>query len=127
MGGIGGSIESITLAGRIFSVTADTKTIIQLGGFQNTVESNSDGTVRIIKIRVPMSLSGIVVQIDSLRGDNEYLQGLSNSTDFFPISLILPSGEIRQGVAQLIGELSENVDTATMTINLMGPGTLTSQ
>ena len=124
---VGGSIESITLSGRQFAVAADAEVNRKLGGFENEVQANGDGSARVIKTRVPLALDGVVVVVDDARGDAEYLQTLANRADFFPIAITYASGITYQGVAQLVGEAPVSSQNATATLSLMGPGKLTKQ
>ncbi len=89
---VGGSLESITLAGREFSIAADAEANRKIGGFENEVMANGDGTARIIKTRVPLALDGVTVVIDDDKGDQEFLQGLADGNDFFVIALTYASG-----------------------------------
>ena len=123
----GGSIESLTLAGREFSVAADAESNRKLGGFENEVQANGDGTARIIKTRVPLSLDGITVSIDDDLGDQEFLQDLANGNDFFTLLITYASGASYQGSAQLVGEIPASSQNATQAVSLMGPGILTKQ
>lgn len=127
MPSVGGSIESVTLAGRLFPVAADAESQRKIGGFENEVQSNGDGSARIIKTRVPLSLDGLTVDTDDSRGDSEFLQGLSDRTDFFPIAITYASGEVYQGSAILVGETQTSSQNATTEVSLMGPGILTKQ
>ena len=127
MAAIGGSIESISLSGRNFSVAADAEAQRKLGGFENEVMANGDGTARLIKTRVPLSIAGLTVEVDDDRGDHEFLQSLANELDFFAISITYPSGVVYQGRAQLTGEMTVSNQSSVATINLMGPGELTKQ
>ena len=127
MTAIGGSIESVTLEGREFSVAADAEAQRKLGGWENEVAANGNGTARLIKTRVPLSLDGVVVNIDDSRGDHEYLQDLANRNDFFTIAISYASGITYQGTAQLVGETSSSSQNATAPISLSGPGVLTRQ
>jgi len=124
---IGGSIENVTLDGRVFAVPADSEAGRKLGGFENEVVANGDGSARLIKTRVPLSLDGLTVVVDDARGDQEYLQELSNRSDFFPISISYASGETYQGTAQIVGESAASSQNATATVSLSGPGELTRQ
>ncbi len=126
MAAVGGSLESIILAGRIFAIAADAEANRKMGGFENEVQSNGDGSARIIKTRVPLSLSGITVEVDDSRGDHEFLQDLSDKNDFFVIALTYASGLTYQGSAQLV-EGVESSSNATAEISLAGPGRLTKQ
>ena len=127
MAAVGGSIESITLAGRNFAVTADAESQRKLGGFEGDVQVNGDGTARFIKTRVAFMIEGITVEIDDDRGDQEYLQELSNRNDYFPIVISYPSGNDYQGSAQIVGETTASSQNASASISLSGPGVLTKQ
>lgn len=127
MAAVGGSIESITLEGREFPVAADAEVQRKLGGFENEVQANGDGTARVIKTRVPLSLDGLTVEVDDDRGDHEYLQGLANRNDFFTIAITYASGVTYQGSAQITGEMQASSQNATASVSLMGPGILTKQ
>lgn len=127
MAAVGGSIESITLASRNFAVAADAEAERKLGGFENEVQANGDGTARLVKTRVPLSISGLTVEIDDFRGDAEYIQSLANLPDFFPISITYASGVVYQGRAQLVDENTSSSQSATAEISLSGPGILTRQ
>jgi len=127
MAAIGGSIESISLGGRLFAVPADIESQRKLGGFENEVQANGDGTARLIKTRVPLSIDGITVSIDDSREDQEYLKGLADGTDYFVIAITYASGVTYQGQAQIVGEFQTSSQNATAAISLMGPGELTQQ
>lgn len=125
--GVGGSIESITLDGRNFSVAADAEAQRKIGGFENEVQSNGDGTARQIKTRVPLSIDGLTVDIDDAQDDAQFLQELQNRNTFFPVSITYASGETYQGEAQIVGETQTSSQNATAAVSLMGPGILTRQ
>lgn len=127
MAAVGGSIESITLEGRGFAVAADAEAQRKLGGFENEVQANGDGTARLIKTRVPLSIDGLTVEIDDDRADQEFLQELSNRNDFFPVVISYASGNDYQGTAQIVGETQASSQNATAAVSLMGPGVLTKQ
>ncbi len=127
MAAVGGSIESVTLNGRPFAVAADAEAQRKLGGWENAVEANGNGTGRLIKTRVPMSISGLTVEIDDSRGDHEFLQDLANLNDFFPLAITYASGRTYQGVGQIVDELQVSSQNATAQLSLAGPGNLTPQ
>ena len=127
MPAIGGSLESITLAGRIFAATADAEVQRKLGGFENEVQANGDGTTRTVKTRVPWSLSGVVVESDDSRGDQEFLQELADGNENFAVSATYASGETYQGTGAVAGELQVSNQSASAAFDLMGPGKLTPQ
>lgn len=127
MTAIGGSIESVTLSGRVFSVAADAEAQRKLGGFENEVQANGNSSARLIKTRVPLAIDGLSLSVDDDRGDHEFLQELSNRNDFFEIAITYASGVTYQGRAQITGELQASSQAATAAVSLMGPGILTKQ
>ena len=59
MPAVGGSIQSISIRGRIFPVASDAEANKKLGGFENEVQANGDGTARKVMTRVPWSIDGL--------------------------------------------------------------------
>lgn len=127
MAAVGGSIESISMGGRLFAVPGDVEAQRKLGGFENEVQANGDGSARLIKTRVPLSIDGLTVETDDDRGDQEFLQDLANSNDYFVIVITYASGADYQGQAQIVGDLQASSQNATTSVSLMGPGRLTKQ
>ena len=127
MSQVGGSIESVTMDGRNFSVPADAEVQRKLGGFENEIQANGDGTGRQVKTRTPWSLDGLAVSIDDDNGDQEFLQELSARNAFFPVAITLASGAVYQGSGQIVGEMQFSTQNATAAVNLMGAGSLTPQ
>lgn len=127
MPAIGGSIAAVSLDGRNFPVAADADSQRKLGGDENEVESNGDGSGRLIKTRVAWQVDGLTLSIDDGRGDHEYLQALANRSDFWPVTVAYPSGEILQGTGQITGEFQVGSQAATGAVTLKGPGNLTRQ
>jgi len=124
---VGGSIEQVTLDGRIFAVAADAESNRKLGGFENEVLANGNGDARIVKTRVPLQLDGLTISIDDARGDQEYVQGIQDAKDFVPIAITYAAGDTYQGRAIVTGEAPKSSQSSTMEITLMGPGKLTRQ
>lgn len=127
MAAVGGSIESVALDGRIFSVAADSDSNRKIGGYENEVQANGDGTGRLLKTRVPSSIDGLSLSIDEDRGDAEYLQELQDRKDFFPVAVTYASGTVWQGDMQIVDEVSISSQNATADIALMGAGPLSRQ
>lgn len=125
--GVGGSIQSVTLDGRIFSVASDADSNRKLGGFENEVQSNGDGSARVIKTRTNWMLDGLAINIDDVRADQEFLQELSDSNVFFTCLIVYASGESYNGEGQLVGDLQVSSNATTATIALNGQGKLTRQ
>lgn len=123
----GGSIESVTLDGRTFAVAADADSARKLGGFENDVQANGDGSSRVLKTRVPWGASDLTLSVDDLNGDQDFLQALADRNDEFPITAAYASGAIFQGTGQIVGELAVSSANATASVGLMGSGKMTPQ
>jgi hypothetical protein len=124
---VGGSIESVNLDGRNFSVAADAGIERFLGGSKNEVKGNGDGTARLIKTRTPWEVTGFKVAVDDANGDQEFLQALADRNGFFPMSVTMASGKVYQGTAQITGDLKSSSEDATCGFDLSGPQKLTKQ
>ncbi len=127
MAAVGGSIESIALDGREFAVAADADSNRKLGGFENDVQANGNGTARLVKTRVPPMLDGLTLSIDDARADHEYLQGLADRNDFFPIVITYASGQSYQGRGQITAEMQVGSQNTTAQVTIMGNGVFTRQ
>jgi hypothetical protein len=124
---VGGSIEKISIRGRIFPVASDADATKKLGGFENEVASNGDGSARKIMTRVPWSIDGVQVEISDVRNDAEFLQEIADSAEWVPIAMTLASGAVYQAEGTVSGEIGSSSQSATASITLSGPGTLTQQ
>ncbi len=127
MAATGGSIESISIRGRLFSVAADADTTRKLGGFEAEVLANGDGTARKILTRTPWSIDGLTIVIDDDRGDHEFLQEIADSLEFVSITMELASGTVYEGTGQITDEVTASSQNATATITVGGPGKLEPQ
>ena len=123
----GGSIESVSLAGRTFPAAADADSNRKLGGFENEIQPNGDGTVRQIKTRVAWMLDGLTLDCDDVRNDHEFLQDLSDSNSPFPITITYASGVTYQGTGYISDELQYSSQSSTCALSLAGEGKLTPQ
>jgi hypothetical protein len=127
MPAVGGSIESISIRGRLFPVAADVDASPKLGGFENEVQPNGDGSARIVKTRVAWSVGGLKVEINNARGDHEFLQEISDATDYETFTMTLADGTTWQGLGILTGEVTASTQSSTAELNVMGQGELTQQ
>ncbi len=127
MSAVGGSIESITLDGRTFSVTADTDSGRKIGGFENDFQANGDGTGRLIKTRIPFMVDGLVISIDDDNSDQEFLQDLADRNGLWPLTATYASGAIWQGNGQIVGELTFSNASSAATVGLSGEGKFVQQ
>jgi hypothetical protein len=120
MGKTFGPIESVTLAGRRFSVAGDADGNKDLGGFSNDMQMNGDGTMRMVKTRIPALLEGITLDYDEDRGDLEYLQELRGGMELFDVSITECAGVIHSGSMQLTGDLKASTMNGTVPVTLTG-------
>lgn len=127
MPSVGGSIESISIRGRLFPVAADADVNRKVGGFENELQPNGDGSARLIKTRVPWMLDGLTVEVDEDRADHEFLQEIADDPDFVPVTITFASGSTWQGRGTISGELQVSSQNATASFQLSGPGALTQQ
>jgi hypothetical protein len=127
MPAVGGSIQSLTIRGRIFPVASDAEANKKLGGFENEVQANGDGTARKIMTRVPWSIDGLQVEINDDRGDLEFLQEIADSFDFVSIEMEHANGVVYAGTGTVMDEVQASSQNATATIKVGGPGKLESQ
>lgn len=124
---IGGPIESVGIAGRTFSVAADADSNRMLGGFTNEVAANGDGGARLLKTRVPWKIDGLSLSIDDLRGDQEFLQEVTDGKDFVPMDVTYASGAVYSGLGTLIEDVSSSSASTTAAVTLSGPQKLVKQ
>jgi hypothetical protein len=127
MGATGGSIEQISIRGRLFAVASDADAQVKLGGSQNEVQPNGDSSARTIKTRVPWSITGLQIEIQDARGDQEFLQEIQDGLDDVSITITYASGVTRQGQGTIVDEVQYSTQSATASVAFSGPGSLTQQ
>ena len=124
---IGGSIESISVNNRLFPVASDADVTRELGGFNNEVLPNGDGSSRKIMTRVTWRLDGVQLEIDNIRNDLEFLQSVADSQDWVPILITYVDGTSYQGRGTIEGEVTAMSQNATGSMNFKGPDRLEAQ
>jgi hypothetical protein len=127
MPAVGGSIQSITIRGRIFPVASDAEANKKLGGFENEVQANGDGTARKIMTRVPWAIDGLQVEINNNAGGQEFLQEIADSQDYVSIELELADGTVYVGTGTITDEIQVSSQNTTASIKVGGPGKLEAQ
>lgn len=123
----GGSLFELAVKGRTFAATADADAARKLGGYENEVQANGNGTARKIMLRVPWSLSGVTIDCDDDRGDQEFLQEIADSQEFVSMALTFPGDITYEGSGTIVGEIVKNSQAATCEVGLAGPGKLSKQ
>lgn len=127
MGATGGSIEKVTVDGRIFAVASDADAQVKLGGFQNEIQPNGDSTVRTIKTKVAWAVTGLMLEIQNARGDQEFLQDIQDGLEDVTVSVTYADGTIRQGQGTITDEVQYSTQNATASVSFGGGGQLTRQ
>lgn len=117
---VGGSIESVTIDGRRFPVAADADANRDLGGYTNEVSPNGDGSARIIKTRKAWKVDGLTLEINSQRGDQEFLQEKADAKDFYPITMTHADGSVYAGSGIISGDLAASTMKATCPVTFSG-------
>jgi len=116
----GGPIESITIQGRTFAVAQDSDPDRVLGGKQNSIEANGDGSVRVIQEQVPSKIDGIAIVIDDDRGDQEFIQDLKDQGELVDVSVTYVTGSVYYGSMAVVDASKYSPKKATMEIHLAG-------
>jgi hypothetical protein len=124
---IGGSIESVSIDNQLYAVAADADATMSLGGFSNEVQPNGNGTARIIKTRVPWSLTGLSLAIDDDAANQEALQTIADGNIYVPVTIRMASGVTYQGSGTITDNIERSTQSATVTVSLSGQGSLSQQ
>lgn len=127
MGAVGGSIVSVSIAGRLFSVAADADASINVGGRTNEYQANGDGTARKIQTCECWSVSGVSLSIDDSQGDLEFLQDTSDSTDDVVIVFEMASGVRWRGKGGIQDKVERSTQSTTAALAFAGPDKLERQ
>jgi hypothetical protein len=116
----GGPIESITIKGRRFACDGEDSGKIQLGGFNNELKPNGDGTARQIKSRKLATITDLNPQCDPSRGDLEYLQGIQSSFEMADTAVTLVDGTVYSGAMQITDEVEYDAKEGTCGLSMAG-------
>lgn len=130
----GGSIQEVSIGGRIFAVAADADVNRKLGGFTATVEANGNGTARKILTREPWTITGLTLSIDHDASDQEFLQAVADGTSdaigpdgFAAMSVTHADGNTYQGRGTVTEAIEAASMNATAAVSLSGPNKLVKQ
>lgn len=127
MTAVGGSIQSVSIDGRLFAVAADADADRFLGGYTNDVQSNGNGTARLIKERKPFEISGLTLECDNNRGDQEFLQDVADKLDFVVITVKHADRSVFEGKGTISDDFNYSTMNATCEVALKGPDRLNRQ
>ena len=124
---IGGSIENVSVDNQLYAVAADADATMSLGGFSNEVQPNGNGTARIIKTRIPWTISGLTLAVDDDAANQEALQTIADGNIYVPITIRMASGVTYQGTGTITDNIERSTQSATVTVSFSGQGSLTQQ
>lgn len=127
MAAIGGSVEDVSIKGRLFAVAADADGNRKLGGFENEIQMNGNGTYRLVKTRVPWLLDGLTLVVDDDRDDQKFLQDIADSEEEVEVTATFANGNTFQANGTIVGELGYSSQSATCSVTLSGGGKMTQQ
>lgn len=125
----GGSLQEVSIAGRIFSVAADSETSRKLGGFETEVQMNGDASSRNVQTRVAWTTGALTLSCDETRADQDFLQdcadGVGADKDgYFTVTVTDAANFTRRGRGRPTGEITFNSMNSTVSLTLSGPGKL---
>lgn len=116
----GGAIESIVINGRRFTCDAEDEPSVELGGYNNEVKANADGTSRVTKTRVVGSITGLNLVMDLDRGDPDFIKETKDDLEMVAVTATLVDGSLISGEAQIVDASALNVKDNTMEVSLNG-------
>lgn len=120
MAAVGGPIREVNIAGRPFQVGGDNEVEFFPGGWTNEVESNGDGSSRLIKSPKTGQLNKVPIVIDDSRGDEAFLQEIMNKHEFVKIYFTDINEHVYGGEMQIVGDAMTNKRTMIKEIDLQG-------
>lgn len=127
MSSVGGSIEEVSIKGRRFAVTADADSNRKLGGFENEIQMNGDGTARTVKTRVGWQVDGLTLDVSDDRADQEFLQSIADRQGHVEMTVTYASGVTCSGKGTITGEVQFSSQSTTAPVTLGGGGKFTQQ
>jgi len=91
-----------------------------LGGrFTEDVEANGDGSMRDI-VRNRPGEREVVLNIDDVNGDHEWLLEASRATEFSTVTYTHVSGSVYSHRAKPMGDMAKNDSNSTATVTFKG-------
>ena len=117
---IAGAMRSLTINGRGFKVAHDGSGNKVIGGRNNEVAMNGDGSFRVLQTVMPGSFADTQVEADDSRGDQEYLQELSNDGLPVPVVATYAANISYTGDLVLSGEIAKDENTGLISLSFQG-------
>ena len=117
---IHGAMRSLTIKGRAFKVAHDGSGNKAMGGRNNEVAMNGDGSHRTLQTLMPGSLTDLQVEADGSLGDQEYLQGLADAG--LPVAVVptYAANISYTGDLVITGEIQKDENTGLIGLSFQG-------
>ena len=117
---IAGAMRSFTIRGRAFKVAHDGSGNKIMGGRNNEIAMNADGSFRTIQTVIPGSFNDIGVECDDSRGDQEFLQEIADSGLPEPVVATYAANISYTGDVVIAGEISKDENTGLISLSCQG-------
>lgn len=117
---IDGAMRNLSIQGRGFKVAHDGSGNKNLGGRNNEVAMNGDGSFRVIQTVMPGSFNDLQLVIDDSLGDLEYLQNLADQGLPVPVVTTYASNVSYTGDSVITGEMNKDELTGLASISMQG-------
>src|SRR6056297_2520742 len=105
---IAGAIRNLSINGRGFKVAHDGSGDKDIGGRNNEIQMNGDGSTRTIQTVMPGSINDLQIDIDDSLGDQEFLQELADSGVAVPVVATYADNVSYTGDLIITGELKKD-------------------
>lgn len=117
---IHGAMRSLTINGRAFKVAHDGSGNKAMGGRNNEVAMNADASFRVLQTVMPGSFNDLQVESDNSRGDQEFLQGLSDDGLPVPVVATYAANISYTGDLVVSGEIQKDENTGLISLSFQG-------
>ena len=117
---IAGAMRSLSIDGRPFKVAHDGSGNKVMGGRNNEIAMNGDGSFRVLQTVMPGSFSDIQIEVDDSLGDQEYLQGFANTGLPAPIVTTYAANISYMGDLVIAGEIAKDENTGLISLSFQG-------
>lgn len=123
----GGSIYSVSIKNRSFTVAADADANRDLGGFTAEVQMNGDGTVRYVLTAKPWMVDGLTIEIEDDNDDQAFIQNIIDAGKAVPITMTDVFKNTYSGAGLVTGDLKKSTMSGLVPVTFSGGGKLDKQ
>lgn len=115
-----GTPKEAAIKGRTFAVIGDSDVNIDLGGYSAEVQTNANGTSRVLLTAKPGKAESLSLAIDHTRGDLEFLQSIVDAGELVDFSLSYVDDTVYYGRMIITGDLKGSAKEGKADIELSG-------